>query len=90
VLRCYSFVLRDHPILELYFVHLFNVSNMVRKYLVLFLLMVPFLLKSQIYFADNGLTVTGTGVNKRVRLGGPLVVNASFDLGSSSTYSIVK
>jgi hypothetical protein len=52
--------------------------------------MIPFLLKAQIYLGDNGLTVTGTGVNKKVQLGGSLLLNTSFDLGASFTYNIKK
>jgi hypothetical protein len=63
---------------------------MLRKYLILMVFMIPFLLKAQIYLGDNGLTVTGTGVNKKVQLGGSLLLNTSFDLGASFTYNIKK
>jgi hypothetical protein len=52
--------------------------------------MIPILSKAQIYLADNGLTLSGTGVNRKVQLGGSLLINTSFDLGATFTYNIRK
>lgn len=63
---------------------------MLRKLLILVVFIFPFFLNAQIYLGDNGLTVTGTGVNKKIQLGGSLLLNTSFDLGATFTYNIKK
>ena len=44
----------------------------------------------QIYLADNGLTVSGTGVNKKVQFGGTLLQASTLDLGTSFTFGVKK
>jgi trimeric autotransporter adhesin len=65
--------------------------EMLRKYFILIIFFsLPAILQAQIYLGDNGLTLSGTGVNKKVQLGGTLLQNTSFDLGSTFTFNIKK
>ena len=58
--------------------------------ILLLIALLPLHTVCQIYNSGNGLSETGTGTGKAVKLGGTLIENTSIDLGSTFQFSLSK